>query len=451
MTDTTGEQMGKHAAEPRWRVASKKWLPATGSLVARLRAAGTIAALIALTISPSLVVSALFELTHPPTVAAGELPDGSIVPASALIQPASVSGLGLQPDGTLTDGTLASGALPPGVVVTEAGTEAGGSPLVLEDTVAARTASDLGIPTPALAAYQRAETVINAADASCHLPWELLAAIGRVESDHGQFGGRTPATDGVVNPAIIGIPLDGRAGTTKIADTDGGVLDTDKAWDHAVGPMQFIPSTWASIGVDADGDNVRNPQDLDDAALAAAVYLCAGDADLSTVTGQRGAIYSYNHSNQYVALVLSIMADYGTTAVSVVPASFPTTTTTIPSTLPTPVIPEPSPDTQGTAAPNPDAASPSTTPTPNPTKGPSGSPTGGPSTGPTANPSTGGPSSSPSPSPSSDASPSASSSSPSSSSSSSMLTPSPSSASSAEPSADPASDPSPVDPAGPAA
>ncbi len=60
--------------------------------------------------------------------------------------------------------------------------------------------------------------------------------------------------------------------------------------------MQFIPSTWDIVGVDADGDGQKNPQDIDDAALATAVYLCAGTQDLSTTEGQRAAVFSYNHS-----------------------------------------------------------------------------------------------------------------------------------------------------------
>ena len=74
--------------------------------------------------------------------------------------------------------------------------------------------------------------------------------------------------------------------------------------------MQFIPSTWSVVGVDADGDAKRNPQDIDDAALATAVYLCSGPDDLSTDAGQRAAVYRYNHSQSYVDLVLSIMNAY---------------------------------------------------------------------------------------------------------------------------------------------
>ena len=56
---------------------------------------------------------------------------------------------------------------------------------------AVESASISGIPAAALAAYQRAETVINAADKSCNISWQLIAAIGRVESDHGRANGNT--------------------------------------------------------------------------------------------------------------------------------------------------------------------------------------------------------------------------------------------------------------------
>jgi membrane-bound lytic murein transglycosylase B len=175
---------------------------------------------------------------------------------------------------------------------------------------AVATASASGIPAAALAAYQRAETVINAADKSCNLEWQLLAAIGRVESDHGRYGGNTLGDDGVATPGIFGIPLNGSNGTQRISDTDGGQYDSDSRWDRAVGPMQFIPSTWSVVGVDGDNDGMRNPQDIDDAALASAVYLCSGKDDLSTEKGQRAAVYRYNHSNKYVDLVLSFMEAY---------------------------------------------------------------------------------------------------------------------------------------------
>ncbi len=74
--------------------------------------------------------------------------------------------------------------------------------------------------------------------------------------------------------------------------------------------MQFIPSTWSVVGVDADGDGQRDPQDIDDASLSTAVYLCSGYDDLATPAGQRAAVYRYNHSQAYVDLVLSITEAY---------------------------------------------------------------------------------------------------------------------------------------------
>ena len=109
-----------------------------------------------------------------------------------------------------------------------------------------------------------------------------MAAIGKVESNHGRFGGAMMTDDGVVHPAILGPRLTGSPGTSSILDTDAGLLDGDQQVDRAVGPMQFIPSTWTVVGVDADGDGRRDPQDIDDAALAAAVYLCGGGRDLSS-------------------------------------------------------------------------------------------------------------------------------------------------------------------------
>ncbi|GAA5155628.1 hypothetical protein GCM10023340_41410 [Nocardioides marinquilinus] len=246
--------------------------------------------------------------------APGVLPGGTDVPALRVDAPASLS--------TATDRAPAAGD----------GTFA---------PVAART-SAVDIPSPALAAYQRAESVINAADPTCGLRWQLVAAIGRVESNHGRFAGSVIAENGTVSPAIYGPRLDGRPGTSLIRDTDGGQYDGDARFDRAVGPMQFIPSTWAVVGVDADNDGVRDPQDVDDAALAAAVYLCSGDDDLGTEAGMRPAVLRYNHSNSYVTTVLGVMqgyldGDYGTSPEPVLNAR----TTIDPVDYPARLVPKP--------------------------------------------------------------------------------------------------------------
>lgn len=175
------------------------------------------------------------------------------------------------------------------------------------------------IPSAALSAYQRAESIILAADKSCGIRWQLIAAIGEVESNHGRFGGSALDNNGVASPAIIGLPLNGKSGTRRITDTDAGQYDGDQKLDRAVGPMQFIPSTWSVVGVDADGDGVRNPQDIDDAALGTAVYLCSGDEDLSTTDGAAKAVFRYNRSDEYVDLVLSLMRQYEQNSVAALP------------------------------------------------------------------------------------------------------------------------------------
>ncbi|MDX6372495.1 MAG: hypothetical protein QOD98_1483 [Nocardioidaceae bacterium] len=222
-----------------------------------------------------------------PLAAAGQrpdptLPDGTSVPAQAIEAPASVS------DGNLLG--LGVGNADAAQIVA--------------------TASTSGIPSAALSAYQRAETVINAADKDCHLSWQLIAAIGRVESNHGRANGNTLDDNGLATPGIYGVALNGSNRTSEIVDTDAGQFDNDTSYDRAVGPMQFIPSTWSVVGVDADGDGVRNPQDIDDAALGTAVYLCSGSDDLGTDAGRRSAVYRYNHSQSYVDLVLDIMDAY---------------------------------------------------------------------------------------------------------------------------------------------
>ena len=192
---------------------------------------------------------------------------------------------------------LPSGARPPGGTGLNGGRSGG--------TASTQLAAN-GIPSRAVQAYRQA-----AVAAGCGIPWTLVAAIGRVESDHGQFGGATLLSDGRSDPPIIGIPLDGRPGVAEIKDTDGGKWDGDTTYDRAVGPMQFIPSSWATFGVDGDGDGKIDPFDIDDAATSAAKYLCrAGGGDLSNEANQRNAVYSYNRSTTYVDTVMALAAVY---------------------------------------------------------------------------------------------------------------------------------------------
>ncbi|MDP9101338.1 MAG: lytic transglycosylase domain-containing protein [Actinomycetota bacterium] len=115
------------------------------------------------------------------------------------------------------------------------------------------------------------ELYIDSARYCPGLPWQVLAAIGQVESGHGRN----------VGPSSAG----------------------------ALGPMQFLPSTWAYYGVDGDGDGRADIMNPYDAVPAAALYLCRNGG------GQGGqalydAIFAYNHADWYVRLVLSLAAQY---------------------------------------------------------------------------------------------------------------------------------------------
>ncbi|WP_327357926.1 lytic transglycosylase domain-containing protein [Streptomyces sp. NBC_01304] len=163
------------------------------------------------------------------------------------------------------------------------------------------------IPGTALDAYQGAVTAVAEALPGCKLPWELVASIGRVESVHASgYGLRA---DGTTEKPIRGPRLDGN-GFALIRDTDGGKWDGDTEYDRAVGPMQFIPSTWAEWGADGNGDGERNPNNIYDAALGAGLYLCAGGRDLSKDEDLDKAVLSYNRSREYVNTVLGWMRTY---------------------------------------------------------------------------------------------------------------------------------------------
>ncbi|MFF2994056.1 lytic transglycosylase domain-containing protein [Streptomyces sp. NPDC057950] len=167
--------------------------------------------------------------------------------------------------------------------------------------------AEAGIPATVLDAYKKAETSLRESKPGCNLPWQLLAAIGKVESGQAR-GGRVDANGTTYSP-ILGPKLDGN-GFALIADTDNGAYDGDSAYDRAVGPMQFIPSTWAWAGRDGNGDGKKDPNNVYDAALAAGHYLCRAGRDLSVQAHMNAAILSYNNSTAYLNTVLSWLEYY---------------------------------------------------------------------------------------------------------------------------------------------
>jgi hypothetical protein len=211
-----------------------------------------------------------------------------------------------------------------------------------------------GIPVQVLAAYRAAAATMAKDQPSCHLPWALLAGIGRIESDHAD-NGNLDAAGRAITP-IVGPKLDGTGHFARIMDSDNGLWDGDKKYDRAVGPMQFLPDTWRGIGRDGNGDGVPDPENINDAALGAATYLCAGGGDLSTRNGLLAAVYRYNRSWEYVSMVLTWAGIYAgalPTAIAITPTPTPSVTpSAAPSTKPT-----------GTPAPHPTTA-PVSTPAP---------------------------------------------------------------------------------------
>ncbi|MEJ6013839.1 lytic murein transglycosylase [Corynebacterium sp. H127] len=173
----------------------------------------------------------------------------------------------------------------------------------------------IGVSTAALQAYGNAELIAQQSWPDCHLRWNTLAGLAQVETRHGTYTGKlfegaAINQDGVVEPPIYGVKLDGSPGFADISDTDNGAIDGDKEHDRAVGPMQFIPESWKRFGLDASGDGKADPQNIDDAALSAANLLCTNGGDLGTPEGWTAAIYSYNQSDKYVADVRDAAASY---------------------------------------------------------------------------------------------------------------------------------------------
>ncbi|MDX3633055.1 lytic transglycosylase domain-containing protein [Streptomyces europaeiscabiei] len=176
------------------------------------------------------------------------------------------------------------------------------------DTSGTTGGSERGIPATVLDAYKKAEASLRESKPGCNLPWQLLAAIGKVESGQAS-GGRVDAEGTTIGKKILGPPLNGN-GFANISDTDNGAYDDDTTHDRAVGPMQFIPSTWEWAGRDGNDDGAKDPNNVYDAALAAGHYLCRFDWDLSNDANLRSAILSYNNSTEYYNTVMTWLEYY---------------------------------------------------------------------------------------------------------------------------------------------
>ena len=202
-------------------------------------------------------------------------------------------------------GVLIPDGVPPpaGAPVPDIDTHTRGRPADQLHDWAATRAPALDMPLGALEAYAYAAKVAEVENPKCHLGWTTLAGIGMVESQNGTYGGATIAPNGDVMPPIRGVHLDGSHGNLRIVGSDDGTRDTDRGFAQAMGPMQFIPDTWRLYGIDAHNDGVMSPDNFDDAALAAAGYLCFRGGNLATPTGWMVALRAYNQSDLYARSV----------------------------------------------------------------------------------------------------------------------------------------------------
>lgn len=162
------------------------------------------------------------------------------------------------------------------------------------------------IPRVAYDAYLSAERSAASITEACRVDWAIVAGIAQVESRHGRIDDEHRLDDdGTVEPPIRGRALDGTGGTQTIVDTDDGDLDGDTAWDRAMGPLQFIPTTWRELGRDGNGDGTADPDNLYDAALTAVAHLCLREpGDYTSGTQLRRALIAYNASGRYADDVL---------------------------------------------------------------------------------------------------------------------------------------------------
>ena len=181
----------------------------------------------------------------------------------------------------------------------------------------------LRIPAMALSAYRNAERMMAGAYPGCGISWNLLAGIGRIESMHAN-GGATDARGTAVRP-IYGPTLDGTlAGNEVIVQNRTADRIT---YARAMGPMQFLPGTWARYASDGDGDGKADVQNLFDSTLAAARYLCSGGLNLRDASQVMASILRYNNSVAYARNVLGWAAAYAT---GVVPVDLPPITGPVP-------------------------------------------------------------------------------------------------------------------------
>jgi membrane-bound lytic murein transglycosylase B len=264
--------------------------------------------------TPAFGIAAITPIVFAGAVA-GSPPTMAPVRDSAVTPLAAVAPSPINPDGAsvvaatktptafhIASTTNISGP-PPAVVVSSPGT--------------------LRIPMIALNAYQNAERMMAVSYPGCGISWNLLAGIGRIESMHAN-GGATDVSGSAVRP-IYGPSLDGTLPGNEVIELSRN--SNRVTYARAIGPMQFLPGTWSRYASDGNGDGKADVQNVFDASLAAARYLCSGGLNLRDQSQVMTAILRYNNSMAYAQNVLGWAAAYAT---GVVPVDLPPITGPIP-------------------------------------------------------------------------------------------------------------------------
>ncbi|GAB3429937.1 lytic transglycosylase domain-containing protein [Flindersiella endophytica] len=231
---------------------------------------------------------------------------------------------------------------------------------------------DYPIPGMVLAAYRNAADRMAKYNPRCDLDWEILAGVGKVESNHAR-NGRLDSRGNTLE-AILGPVLDGKK-YKAVPDSDAGRYDGDTVWDRAVGPMQFLPASWSMFIVDGNNDGISSPHNIWDSTFGTAAYLCSGGTDLSVRANLAEALFGYNHSKPYVDAVLAWIDAYraGGARAKNGPVIVAGEDRDAPA-APRKPAPEPGPTAEPTTVPT-ATPSPTSEPTPGPTNPPTTVPT----------------------------------------------------------------------------
>lgn len=243
--------------------------------------------LLAAAIGAALTASSAAADGAPETEAVSASGEAPSQPASETAAPAPVPAAPVSPGPALEEGDslAAPTAKPKGP---SGGTAAGKKPPKTKPTPSSEPEGGESAPVAPSSVF----TIPSIPSSSCAysgVPPVLIPIYQRAAAAYGL---------GPQGPSVL-------AGINEVETAFGSNLNVSSA--GAIGWMQFMPSTWETYGVDANGDGVADPYNPEDAIYAAARYLSAAGMPANTYD----AIYAYNHAGWYVSEVLANAACYG--------------------------------------------------------------------------------------------------------------------------------------------